>query len=749
MKKITPLLLIAFLGLNILVNAQTPDTIKVTAHNNVNLTWYGNYDKKIVFPSDTITYNKILLHYTMGCATGGCSDWDYTTQIEIMKKTGAFDSTLVNLPNFTVNGNQMDTFYYATSQTFHITYDSINNMLDTVFNSQSMVILYNDSLNPTIATDTLHVWDANYYYYLFDANFNIVDSILVAADSVLYLKPYSIYNVYEVLEPYELARVITPYGNYMTSNANGYNSSWKHTHTFDITDFAPLLKDSVIIRAFYDGWSSGFSVTLNFDMIVGTPPRKVLDIENIYKGSSTYQNTTDFETNFLKPQKIFIPNNVVGAKLRIIPTGHGFDNNVNCGEFCQRNYAVKIFNETKFTQSIWRNDCGMNPIYPQGGTWLLDRANWCPGSRALIYQHEITPWIIPDDSLLVDIDLQNYTWSGNQAPSYYFTTQLMTYRDYNFNIDAGIEDIITPSLGDDYKRFNPACSNPQIILKNYGKSNISSVEINYKIKGNQPDTYTWTGLLEPNESEIVTLPNLSSWNGAENVFEVSISNPNGTSTDENPLNNTMSSPFQQAPTYNTESIILEIKTNTMGLQTSWTVEDANGNVVYSGGNYNANTIYKDTMALSEGCYVLKINDSGKNGLSYWANSEGSGFARLKKNGTPGYYKIFNPDFGTQIIHYFRTSKQTGIDVINDKFDDIKIFPNPTSGELNIVIDPLLADDALIEIFDIIGHRIISGDYKNFVKDNGFLFLENIKQGTYFILIKTKTRTFRKQIIVVR
>ena len=70
------------------------DTTTVRIHDQTDMTWYGNYDEWGVLPDGTNNYRKIYLHYTMGCATGGCSDWDYTTQIFIRHRTGELDSSL-------------------------------------------------------------------------------------------------------------------------------------------------------------------------------------------------------------------------------------------------------------------------------------------------------------------------------------------------------------------------------------------------------------------------------------------------------------------------------------------------------------------------------------------------------------------------------------------------------------------------------------------------------------------------------
>src|SRR5687768_4779559 len=84
------------------------DTTRVTTHSNVHWSWYANHDAWGVFPPDTVRYEKVLLHYILGCPAAGCSDWDYTTKIEILKHTGQMDSTLNQAPSFKVNGGIMD-----------------------------------------------------------------------------------------------------------------------------------------------------------------------------------------------------------------------------------------------------------------------------------------------------------------------------------------------------------------------------------------------------------------------------------------------------------------------------------------------------------------------------------------------------------------------------------------------------------------------------------------------------------------
>ena len=90
------------------INSFAGDTTNIRVHDHTDMTWYGNYNEWGVFPDGSETYRKIYLNYTMGCASSGCSDWDYTTKIEVLHRTGDIDSTLHLSPLFTVNGFIVD-----------------------------------------------------------------------------------------------------------------------------------------------------------------------------------------------------------------------------------------------------------------------------------------------------------------------------------------------------------------------------------------------------------------------------------------------------------------------------------------------------------------------------------------------------------------------------------------------------------------------------------------------------------------
>ena len=412
------------------------DTILVTSLDNAQMTWYGNDDDWGVFPDASLEYSKIYMDVTLGCATGGCSDWDYTVKIEGFHQTGEIDSTLVPFYSFTVDGNSVDTFFYSNSATYITSWDAINSEVDSTAGAVREVLIYGDTNNHLVPTDTLYVWDANFSNEIYDGTGNVIGMDTVPYDSFLISTSILRYQQFDVIDNYELGRFMTPYGGYMATGQYGFDNNWTYVHTYDVTDYALMFHDSVKIRAFYGGWSSGFSATVNFRMVEGTPIRKVIKMENLYKsggGGWNSSNGSFFETNYTPARTITIDPNAKGAMVRVVPSGHGFVKNQNCAEFCQRDYDVLINGEYEFFQTMWRNDCAANPINPQAGTWQYNRANWCPGLKTISYDHDITEFITAGSDIEIDLDIEIQDMvvpAGEVAPHYIIEGQLFQYEEY-------------------------------------------------------------------------------------------------------------------------------------------------------------------------------------------------------------------------------------------------------------------------------------------------------------------------------
>jgi hypothetical protein len=173
-------------------------------------------------------------------------------------------------------------------------------------------------------------------------------------------------------DTFELGRLITPYANSARMNA-----SWKGVYSFDVTDFYPILKNNGTVRVHFSGYSGGFTADVKFAFIEGTPARNVLGVTRVWKNSYDYGHGTPINTA-LSNVSLSAPANAQTAEAKFTITGHGGDAQ-GCAEFCPNTYTMNLNNQQLVQQNFWRNNCGSNNYYPQNGTWVYDRAGWCPG----------------------------------------------------------------------------------------------------------------------------------------------------------------------------------------------------------------------------------------------------------------------------------------------------------------------------------------------------------------------------------
>ncbi len=572
-------------------SAATPgDTTWVRAHDARDLVWNEAYDAYGEFPDASTSYGRILLYFTLGCASSGCSDWDYTVLLSLV---------------------------------------------DT-------------------ATST----------------------------------------------EYELGRCITPYGGYMRNGLKGFNNNWTRTFVYDVTDFAGLLQDRQKLRIYYDGWSSGFAGTMDFAFIEGTPPRPVLSVSSVYHSGASdwnYSNSADFESAYLPARTLAMPVGTSSARLRVTPSGHGFDNTDFCAEFCERDYSVRINGTERFRQSMWREDCGYNPVYPQAGTWLYDRANWCPGAEAWTHFHEYTPES-GAASVALDLDIDAYSWSGPQTPSYLLDASWVCYGAFNHILDAELLDILSPSTETEHARFNPSCGRPLVRIGNNGSEPLTSCTIAYGIVGGTVCYQPWSGNLLYGESEEVALNNIS-WPDAGSLsprFFARVEGPNG-SSDEVAWNNEKQTRFDRVPVYE-NSFVVWMRTNARPDQNAWTIRNDLGEVVASRTVFDGPfLLHEDTVYLPDGCYHFQLTDQAKDGLEFFANADGTGILRFART-SGGFLASFSADFGTQLDHNFTTGLEQG-GVNSSESCEVTGLPDDVGGmgiaALTLLIYPNPARESLM------------------------------------------------------
>ena len=586
-------------------------------------------------------------------------------------------------------------------------------------------VLQHDSI-ATISTNSY--WEA--ISYLYDANGNIISTTPINIDGTITITDLSYFKRYPMA--FQIMSFVTPYGIGLDLGQNG------KTWYFDMTDYAPIFKGPKRITMNAGGqWQEDMDIQFLF--IVGTPPRDVIETQNIWRVESksyvSIQNDDAFEqrSHTLNP-------NAVDFKIKTAITGHGQQ-----GEFIPQFHKMSLDGSVMDTWKVWK-ECSDNPVYPQGGTWIYDRAGWCPGMATDIQELKITPFVTPGQSHTFDYGING----GSGTSNYWVSSHLVSYGPANFTLDARVSDILSPTNRVDYERTNPICSKPQVVIQNSGSTTLTSLRIEYWINNNsQKEIYTWNGTLEFLETDTVSLPDPSSlWlnmDSLHNTFYVNVSEPNG-GFDEYSYNNLSKSSFAPAPVLpsvfsiwiQTNSGVISSWTNES--ETSWEIFDNDDLLEFASPTYYANTPYRDTVDFSPGCYTLLVSDTGDDGLDFWANSDGVGYIRLRKIGG-NWLNVFEPDFGRFIQYEFRVEEVLGLH--SEDIFNFQVFPNPATDEIIISSDFTKLKN--LSILDNTG-RVVTEINLSPVKSVLHVDISNLAEGVYFISSSNKNliKKFIKQ-----
>lgn len=526
----------------------------------------------------------------------------------------------------------------------------------------------------------------------------------------------------------EIMSFVTPYGIGLDLEPDG------KTWTFDMTDFTPILKGKK--RIFLSrGGQNQEEMDIEFLFIKGTPAREVLDIREIWPTEQITANYSQILNETYYPKTSFAyHSNAEGLKLRSAITGHGQQ-----GEFIPRNHSYIVNESETYTRQVWKA-CADNPVYPQGGTWIYDRAGWCPGMATDVAEYDITSYMSEDNKVEID-----YTIDAGEGDSrYIISSQVVSYGAYNHKIDAGITDILAPSNKVEYARDNPMCSTPTIEITNYGSEILKDAVIEYWVNDESTKKeVTWYGDIAPSASAIFYLPvEQSIWepaNATNNRFHARIKLVNS-QEDEEPSNNEYVSEFEIPKVFPT-SFYLFTRTNNAGNETKISIRDEWGTVVFSKDNFQANEIVRDTITLGLGCYNLTIEDSDNDGLSFFANNDGSGFFRVMELGS-GIVHLFENDFGKRSTIKFTVQHPLSVD---EKESDLglKCYPNPTNGSLTLEAYDL--SNAKCTVINSLGETILEKTMD--IVGRQYIDISGNPSGIYFIQVEQAGAVWSQRVLL--
>lgn len=556
---------------------------------------------------------------------------------------------------------------------------------------------------------------------------------------------------------WELGRFITPYGNSWKKG-----NPWKHGWYYDFTDFAGLLNDSIEIIYKHTGYEAkddrGWKINLTFYCIKGTPIRTPIKISNSGYTDFTYNNAAKPLDSLLPEKSIKLDPATKSVRMVLTQTGHGMDKPENCSEFCDKFRIIKFDGKQINKRQIWR-ECGFSPVFPQAGTWLYDRANWCPGSSVMPDNVDVFGLTGGTDHTY-DVDMQSYN-SNDGAANYSFKMFLVQYGEMNAKYDIAMEQIIAPSKEYENNRYNPICGNPIVVIKNNGSEIIKECDIIFGMKGQQKTTYKWKGNLKFGMLDTVKIPLQFATSTNEKIFEVELKlsdslqitkNKNNIQAggDQYPADNFLTSEVDFAPTLPNKIVVL-LKTNNAASENYYYIKDGvTGEVLFEKNDLENNKTYRDTLDLPAAkCYNFEFYDDGpppgnyplnKDGLSWWANSnDGSGYVRILSMENK-VIKNFQADFGAKFYYQFMA---TDIKSINDfpeeKVSFMYVYPNPNSGKFTV--DYLIADSNYgnLEVYDLTGKKVYEQKLETKL-GNIDIDLANISKGNYIVKILSSKGT---------
>ncbi len=219
-------------------------------------------------------------------------------------------------------------------------------------------------------------------------------------------------------ERFEVLRYITPYDR-------------GHVWRVDVSDLRPLLRGQRKFEQMCSTQGEGWVVTVTFEFYAGPCQRKAYRVINLWSGAPEIGNPDNPASDFYRARTIPFEDPPLGAKVRLVVTGHGMaPNSENAAEFMPI-WRTLTVNGEAYRNQLWKTDNYLNPCRPQGGTWKYDRAGWAPGDIVRPWEVDITPLVQGKNAVKLEYALDKYinenrgqTW----APTHVTESQLVLYR---------------------------------------------------------------------------------------------------------------------------------------------------------------------------------------------------------------------------------------------------------------------------------------------------------------------------------
>jgi hypothetical protein len=200
----------------------------------------------------------------------------------------------------------------------------------------------------------------------------------------------------------------------------------------------------------------------------------------------------------------------------------------------------------------------------------------------------------------------------------------------------------------------------------------------------------------PGQVRQPSLPPVGGGVQADDVLEFRIISVND-EPDQDPVGNTLQQPLDEVPVFAESHVVMvEVLTDDAPGETTWSVHDATGAVLASGGPYaNANSTEEVWLTLPiSACMDLRVSDAGGDGL-------GTGYVRLLSNGNE-VFTTAGQGVLTQLRKGFITGTITGVE--EDEVGPLQLVPNPVPDVAQLDVRSL-QQPVVAQVVDASGRQV--------------------------------------------
>ena len=310
--------------------------------------------------------------------------------------------------------------------------------------------------------------------------------------------------------------------------------------------------------------------------------------------------------------------------------------------------------------------------------------------------------------------------------------------------DAAAENVVVPT------EICGTTVDASFTMINNGGNAITSATIEYGFAGQTPTSMNWTGNLTTFGSESVDLTGVAV-PGAGGTLTITITGVNGGS-DSNAANNSTSSAAISVTSnagQGTDYTVTFVQ-DQYGSESDWTVKDANGATLVSGGGYSnltasgTQTHTASFTASSTGCFEMEVTDSYGDGIN---SGYGNGSYKIETS-TGSIVLSSNGVFGGQDNKPFEiTSLAVGVEENN--ISALNVYPNPVSDIATVEFEAVNADNVSMIVTNSVGAVVMN----DFTVANGVnritVDCANLTSGLYFVTFTSNGQNIVKKFNVIK